>query len=135
MRARATRGVTLVLDENLSGKSILAALAAANVPARSQTDYFPRGTPDTEAFSSLAQHLDCYLLTKDKKFHRTPAESEALQKHGIGAFVITAQKGKSGQALAELIQAAWPRIQRFALDNERPFIAKILADGRVERVM
>jgi predicted nuclease of predicted toxin-antitoxin system len=122
-----------VLDENLSGKSILVGLADAGVPARPQTDFYERETKDPEVFAALATHPDCYLLTKDKKFHRKPAEREALIRHGIGAFIITMQKDKSGPELVELIREAWPRIERYALENPRPFIARILAEGRIER--
>ncbi len=34
--------------------------------------------------------------------------------------------------LVELIEKSWNRIQRFAQHHPRPFVAKILADGRVE---
>ena len=135
MRARATRSVTLILDENLSGKTILAGLREAQIPVRPQTDFFKRATPDAQVFSALAAHPECYLLTKDREFHRRPAEKAALLQCGIGAFVITSQKNKTGPELVDLIRVAWPRIERFALHNQRPFIAKILADGRIERII
>jgi len=135
LRARETRSVILVLDENISSKSILEGLLDAHIPVRLQTDFFPRQALDPEAFKILFDHPDCYLLTKDRKFHRKPAEKEALQRYGIGAFVITSQKNKTGPELVELIRVAWPRIERFALSNERPFIAKILVDGRIKKVI
>ena len=135
MRAREKRSVTLILDENLSGKSILAGLRGAHIPVRPQTDFFGRQTLDPEAFAALAAHPDCYLLTKDKAFHRRPAEKATLLQHGIGAFVITVQKNKSGPELVDLVRLAWPRIERFARKNPRPFIARILVDGHVEKIV
>ena len=132
MRTRATRSVILVLDENLSGKSILAGLRKANVPARPQTDFMERGIEDTAVFAALAAHPDCYLLTKDREFHRRPMEKHALMKCRIGAFVITAQKNKTGAELVDIICRAWPRIERCARKHTRPFIAKIRADGNIE---
>jgi hypothetical protein len=93
-----------------------------------------RGVQDPEVFAALACRTDCYLLTKDRHFHRRPVEKAALVKHGIGAFVITSQKNKTGPELVALVRRAWPRIERFARDHSRPFIAKILANGRVESV-
>lgn len=135
MRAREKRGIILVLDENLSGKSLLAGLREAQIPVRPQTDYFERQTKDPEAFAALAAHPDVYLLTKDRAFHRRPAEKAALMEHRIGAFVITAQKNKTGLELVELVRVAWPRMERFARDNSKPFIAKILADGHIEKIV
>lgn len=135
MRDRAPGGVVLVLDENLSGKSIIQGLRAAGVPVRPQTDLMGRGVSDPEVFEALAPHADCYLLTKDAQFHRRPAEKAALEQHGVGAFVITSHKNKTGPELVALIRDSWPRIERFARAHSRPFIAKILASGRVERIV
>ena len=55
----------------------------------------------------------------------------ALLEHGIRAFVITSHKGKTAAELVELIIKAWGRIQRFARKYDPPFVAKILADGRI----
>jgi len=51
----------------------------------------------------------------------------------LGAFVITAHKGKTAAEIVELIRISWSRIERFAKKHDRPFVAKILADGRVEK--
>jgi hypothetical protein len=61
-----------------------------------------------------------------------PMVKKALIKHGVGAFVITAHKNKTAGDLVVLIGKAWNRIHRFAEKHDRPFVAKILADGRVE---
>ena len=134
MRDRAARGIVLVLDENLSGRTILAALRDAEIPVKPQTDFVKRGAEDTEVFAAIAPHRDCFLLTKDTKFHRKPPERAALMHYDIGAFVITSQKNKTGPELVALIRNAWPRIERFARKHRRPFIAKILAEGRIENI-
>jgi hypothetical protein len=91
-----------------------------------------RGIPDEEVLAALAQHPDCFLLSKDSDFHKKPAVKEAMIRHGIGVFVITAHEGKTASELVELIHTSWRRIERFAKKHNRPFVAKILADGRVE---
>ena len=73
-----------------------------------------RGVPDEEVLRVLSQHSDCFLLTKDSDFHKKPMIKEALIQHGVGAFVITAHKGKTAAELVELINRAWGRIQKFA---------------------
>lgn len=134
MRKRPARSIILVLDENLSGKIILNGLRDVQVSVKPQTDFIQQGAKDAAVFEALAPHRDCYLLTKDSKFHRKPAEKAALIEHRIGAFVITSQKNKTGPELVVLISRAWPRIERFARKNRRPFIAKILAEGRIEKI-
>lgn len=91
-----------------------------------------RGVSDEEVLRVLSRHPDCFLLSKDSDFHKKPMVKAALLKHGIGAFVITSHKGKTAAQLVELIEKSWNRIQRFARKHPRPFVAKILADGRVE---
>jgi hypothetical protein len=93
-----------------------------------------RGISDKEVLSILSQYSDCFLLSKDSDFHKKPMAKEALIQHGVGAFIITAHKGKTAPELVELIGKAWRRIQRFAQKNSRPFVAKILADGRIKKV-
>jgi predicted nuclease of predicted toxin-antitoxin system len=124
--------VILLLDENLSGRRILEGLLAHGIPVQAQTELMPRGIPDDEVLQNLAGHPGCCLLTKDSDFHRHPAVRQALLLHGIGAFVITAHKDKTATELVRLIAKAWPRMQRFTDRHRRPFMAKILADGRVE---
>lgn len=135
MRERAAGSLVLVLDENLSGKTILAGLLAAQVPARPQTDFIRRGSTDQEVLRALAPHRECFLLSKDSDFHRKTIQKKALTEHRIGAFVITSHKGKTGPELVELITRAWPRIQAFAARVDRPFAVKILANGHIDRVL
>jgi len=132
VRDRADRRLILLLDENLSGHRIVEGLTALEIPVKPQTAIMQRGLPDEEVLEILARHADCFLLTKDSDFHKKPMVRKALLEHGVGAFVITAHKNKTAGDLVALIGKAWNRIQRFAEKHDRPFVAKILADGRVE---
>jgi hypothetical protein len=132
VRDRAESSLILLLDENLSGRRIVEGLNSLNIPVKSQTDIMARGLPDEEVLRNLSQYPDYYLLTKDSDFHRKPMVKEALLAYGVGAFVITAHKGKTAIELVQLVENAWNRIQRFAAKHERPFVAKILSGGRVE---
>jgi hypothetical protein len=131
-RRSSSGSLTLLLDENLSGRRIIDGLTAYNIPVKAQTELMDRGIPDEEVLQILAQNPDCYLLSKDSDFHKKPMVKAALLKHDVGAFVITAHKGKTAPELVELINKAWKGIQRFAKKHDRPFVGKILADGRVE---
>ncbi|MFH0964029.1 MAG: DUF5615 family PIN-like protein [Planctomycetota bacterium] len=134
MRNRAARRIVVVLDENLSGQRIVDGLRRNKIPVEPLTDLMERGATDEELLARLARHPDYYLLSKDSDFHRKPAVKEALIKHGVGAFVITAHKSKTAADLVELVNQAWRGMQRCARKHKRPFVAKILADARVEVV-
>jgi len=124
--------IILMLDENLSGKTIVSALKEKGVPVRSQTDYMERGVPDETLLSLLAHERNVYLLTKDRDFRYKPSVKRALLDSKVGAFVITATKNKTGAQLVEMIAVAWPKIKRTIERNKRPFVAKIMGDGSVE---
>ena len=134
MRDRAARSLTLVLDENLSGHRIVRPLAAHGIPVKPQTDLMKRGIPDEEVLRILSRHPDCCFLSKDSDFHKKPMVKAALLEHGIRAFIITSHKGKTAPELVELIIMAWGRIQRFVRKYDPPFVAKILADGKITLV-
>jgi Domain of unknown function (DUF5615) len=134
LRDRAARSLILLLDENLSGRRIIEGLIKCNIPVKPQTDLMERGLPDEEVLRILARHPACFLLTKDSDFHKKPAVKTALIDHRIGAFVITSHKGRTAAELVELITRAWGRMQRFAQNHDRPFVVKVLADGRIEEV-
>lgn len=124
--------IILMLDENLSGKSIVSGLIKKGIPVRAQTDYMERGVPDEELLKILAKECNVYLLTKDRDFRYKPSVKKALFEAKIGAFVITATRNKSGPQLVEMISAAWPKIRRAIAKHERPFVAKIMGDGTVD---
>lgn len=134
MRNGTPGSVTLLLDENLSGRRIIEGLSNCGISVKPQTDIMERGITDQEVLAALSRYPDYYLLTKDSDFHKKPMIKEALILHGIGAFVITAHKGRTANELVSLVNDAWKRINRFAEKHSRPFVAKILADGRVEEV-
>ena len=132
MRDRTPGGLTLLLDENLSGHRIINGLTECEIPVKAQTELMDRGISDEEVLSILSKHPDCFLLTKDSDFHKKPIAKAAIIQHCVGVFIITSHKGKTADELIELINSAWNRIQKFVVKNNRPFAAKILADGRVE---
>ncbi len=130
--ARPPEAFVLMLDENLSGKSIVEGLVAKGIPAKPQTDFMARGIPDEELLDKLAQHPNVYLISKDSDFRYKPSVKKRLESAKIGAFVITATKNKTGAQLVDLIATAWPRMIRFVAKHQRPFVAKISGPGTVD---
>ena len=124
----------LVLDENLSGRSIIEGLRKADIPVKAQTDVMQRGISDEAVLMHIAKHPGHFLLTKDNDFHRHTGIRDTLKYHGVGAFILTGHKNKNGQQLVEQIRDSWSKMQAFADSTPLPFVAKLI-QNRIEKVV
>ena len=124
--------IVLVLDENISGLSIVQALAEAGLLVRAFTDVLPRGSSDIKLLRHLSRR-GWFLLTRDRDFRYKPQVRKTLYRGNVGVFVITVRQYMTGIQFTELIAKAWPKIQRFVEKNRVPFVAKITRDGRVTK--
>ena len=70
------------------------------------------------------------ILTKDKRIRRRALEREAITQSGAGAFILAAA-GLGGDAIAEALALALPRMIRIWNTRARPFIATVNARGDV----
>ncbi len=132
-KAAQERLISLVLDENISGPSILAPLLNSGVPVKAQTEVMARGIPDDQVLEHLSKHPGHYLLTHDADFHRHTGTVQVLKRHQVGAIVMTGLKNKKGLEMAEVILRAWPAIYRFIQNHYPPFVIKVV-QTRVVRV-
>ncbi len=123
--------VVLLLDENLSGRSILSSLREQGIPVAGQAELLPRGISDSELLTNMAKLPGHYLLTRDPDFRYKRDVVETLRRVRVSVFVLTASGNKTGAQLAELIAATWPAMKRFIAKNDRPFVAKVRTDGSI----
>lgn len=122
----------LLLDENLSSKSIIQSLLDLDVPVYPQTHIAARGVTDAKLLLALAKHDDLFLLSRDRDFRYHAATRKLLHDSGAGAFVITSSGNKSSEDIVKLVVRAWPRIQKFVKVTKRPFVAKVTGEGKVQ---
>lgn len=125
-KAAQKRLISIVLDENISGPSILAPLRNAGVPVKAQTEVMSRGIPDDQVLQHLSKHPGHYLLTHDADFHRHTGTVDVLKRYQVGAIVMTGLKNKKGPEMAEVMLRAWPSIQRFIESHPPPFVIKVV---------
>ncbi len=125
--------IRLVLDETIAGHTILQGLRERGLPVVSLTEFVARGATDADVIGSLAGHADAYLITRDRHFRYHPAIKEKLEAGGVGAFVITSAGNKTAAQIVDIVAIAWPHIRAFVAQNQRPFAAKIMAMGKIER--
>jgi hypothetical protein len=71
------------------------------------------------------------VLAKDRNIKRNPLEREALFNAGLAAFFLT-KADMTGEETIQAIVTGLPRIANLLASERRPFIARILPDGRVE---
>lgn len=69
-----------------------------------------------------------FLVTRDERVRRNPAEIQAIRTHGVGAFFL----GGKNRSRCELIQQLvrnWPRMKELALKSKRPFAFRVPPTG------
>lgn len=125
--------IILILDENLSGRSILAGLAQRGLPVMPQTDYAPRGVTDADLVSALSKHPHLVLVTKDRDFRYKQDLVNQLMKAGLRVFALTSAGNRQGADLVDQISAAWPAMQRFIARHPPPFVIKVGNDGALSK--
>ena len=131
--ARPPEDVSFVLDETLSGASIVQGLRERGFPVSAFTDLFVRGISDAELIARMRGRAGLYLITRDRDFRYRPDIATALLGAAIGAFVLTSAGNKTGAQLVEVIASAWKGILRFAARTPPPFVATVRSDGTVEK--
>ena len=132
MTGKPHEACALLLDETLSGKSIVETVKAAGVPIVGFEEFADRGIDDKTLLTRLAKRRDLYLITRDRDFRYKHDVVNTLREAELGAFVLTSAGNKTGGQLASTLIAAWPRIRRFIHEHARPFVAKVRSDGSVE---
>ncbi len=131
MSEKRLEGIALLLDETLSGKTILETLRAKDIPVKALHEFCERGMDDISLMERLGRNSALYFVTRDRDFRYKSDVTASLIQNGVGAFVLTAAGNKTGVQLTDIILSAWPAICRFIKKHQRPFVAKVMNDGAV----
>lgn len=121
--------LTFFIDAALGRVMVADALRAAGLTIVLHDDVFAQGTPDEDWLPELGRR-GWILLTKDDRIRSTTAQREILLAAGVRAFILSGAN-LPGAALAEAFRAAARRMQRLALGERRPFIARVTASSEV----
>ena len=100
-----------------------AALAAAGAQVRTLADIFNKGTDDTAWLTALSG-TNWIVLTKDRNIRRRPLEARALVSAGLRVFVLVSAD-LTGEEAGSILVEALPRMRRFCVKHQAPFIAGI----------
>jgi hypothetical protein len=122
--------LVLFIDRSLGKKKVAEALRAQDVEVKVHDDIFAQDAPDQEWIAEAGLH-GWFVLSRDERIRYRTVERLAVQRHGVGLFVLTSV-GLTGDEMAAAFVKALGRICRFVAKHDRPFIAKVRRDGTVE---
>lgn len=96
-------------------------------------DHFPADAQDEIWLQSVGKR-GWIVLTKDRNIRYRTREFNALMAHGVRAFVLTAGD-LSGDEMAAVFVSALPKIRRFLLKHNGPFMAAITRGGNLRMIV
>ena len=95
-------------------------------------EYFPQDARD-DAWLPVVGQRGWAVLTKDTRIRLRHTELAALVAGRVRAFVLT-RGDLTGTEMARILVLALPRIARFCIRHEPPFIARVSRRGTVQLI-
>lgn len=114
------------------GRKLAEPLRQAGLQIELHDDHFPQDALD-QVWLTEVGNKGWYVITRDERIRYRHIEATAARAAGVGMFVVVS-KNLTGPQTGEAILKALNRIRRFINNHDRPFIAKIYRDGRVEKL-
>jgi len=117
-----------LLDENLSPQLAKALdLLDERATVHYITDFFDPGTEDS-VFLPVLGRVGAFLVTRDARQRKRPAELEAYRKHSVGAFILGGKNLERWDIVKQVV-LSWQQIKEAASKASRPFAYKVRAGG------
>ncbi|QFZ91274.2 hypothetical protein [Synechococcus elongatus] len=120
---------TFVIDRCL-GKAVKNALLSVGARVEHLDDHFSPEAKDHEWLPVVGDR-GWVVLTKDGAIGINALESRAIAHAGAKVFILVSGN-LNRQQMADLFIGVLPKLEKFNLGNQAPFIAKVYKDGRVE---
>ena len=128
---RQLEDIELFLDRNLGKHIISDALRSAGHIVHLHDDFLPPDAPD-EDWIALVGEKNWIAVTKDKNIKYRTGELQAIKWHYARVFVVRA-KDATGKEIAEILNKAYKRIEKFSKTNHPPFVAAINRFGPIKK--
>jgi len=120
---------TYLLDESISGKTLIAAMRGAGYDVKVLREEFGSGTPD-RLWLPVAIERQWILIGKDDRWRYRAEEKAILIRANARAFIFVSKTARR-EEIADAIMAALPKMARLIATQPAPFIARILLSGYV----
>lgn len=105
------------------------ALRRAGETVEIHDDHFAPNAKDADWLSMVGRR-GWIVLTKDERIRYRMIEQQAMMRASVAAFILTAG-GVTGAEMANIFIGALPKIRRFVMKYDRPFIASVTRSGAV----
>ena len=118
------------LDRSLGKRVVAIALRTAGATVEIHDDHFPPDAADEEWIAEVGRRK-WIVLTKDNRRRYHPREKQALLRHRVRAFILTARDLK-GEEMGRAFAAALPRIENFLSKHTKAgCIVAVSRDGEL----
>jgi len=106
----------------------MGALTKANIRHKPFSAKFKKGEEDHRILE-LCGRRGWAILSCDRRNRYRELERRAVLRHQVRQFVFSGNLG--APALAKLVVSVYPKMRKFARDNERPFVAIVTPAGNI----
>mgnify|MGYP006311118963 CR=1 FL=1 len=117
------------IDRCLGKKKVAEALRNAGAKVEIHDDHFTQDISDVEWLGVVGER-NWVVLTKDENIGYRTSEQLAVAEANVRVFVLVSTN-ISGQKMADTFVKTLDKMQKFALNNPAPFMAKVYQSGRV----
>lgn len=124
--------MTFFFDRNV-GTRVPRALALLGLPVEFHQDHFEQAAPDDQWLGSVGTK-GWIVVGHDHKLHRRTNELQAIAQHNVGCFYLAGANATRWDKV-RLIAKAYDKIVSIASSEPRPFVYRVLRDGRITRVL
>jgi hypothetical protein len=121
---------TFFIDRSLGSTTVAVALREAGEAVEVHDDHFDPATEDAEWIRAVGER-GWVVLTKDSAIGSRFIEVVAVRSAGIAMFTLS-KAGMDGPTMAQAFVSARFAMRRLVAHHERPFIAKVHSDGKVQ---
>ncbi|MBU2518070.1 MAG: DUF5615 family PIN-like protein [Proteobacteria bacterium] len=118
--------MTFFFDNNMSPK-MAEGMKAFGEDIVYLKELFSDGTEDVVWLEYIGDN-GIYLITRDDRILRNPAEKKAFVEHNVGGFFVGGQQLTRCDLIRNIVRN-WHHIKSFAQKNHKPFAAKIPRSG------
>ena len=122
--------VTFFVDRSLGKEKVPDALRKIGLKTEVHADHFAHDAPDTEWLQKRGEE-NWVVLAKDRAIKKNPLERQAVFSYGAAAFFLT-KADATAESNAQAVVNGLRKISNLVHNQQRPFIARIMLDGKVE---
>jgi predicted nuclease of predicted toxin-antitoxin system len=122
--------LTFFLDRQLGRYKMANILRTAGLRVETHDDHFPQNAKDPE-WLSVAGKNKWVVVTRDERIRYRVAETQAIRRWKVRAFVLVARGDFRADVLADIFLKALPKIRSIVMKQKPPFIAKVWRDGSI----